>query len=47
MMRIRWSGTRNIAASSTRTEYGFCVEAQTVRPPSSSQVASAQWGSME
>ena len=41
MMRMRLMGTRNILASSTRTEYGFCVEAHTVRVPCSSQAASA------
>ena len=40
-MRIRPSGTPNIFASSTRTENGFCVEAHTVTPPSSSHAASA------
>ena len=46
-MRMRESGRSNILASSTRTEYGFCVEAQTVSPPSSSQAASAACGSIE
>ena len=43
---MRASGTPNILASSTRTEYGFCVEAHTVRLPVSSQAATAAWGSI-
>jgi len=33
-------------ASSTRTEYGFCVDAHTVSAPVSSQAASAAFGSI-
>ncbi len=45
-MRMRESGASNIFASSTRTEYGFCVDAHTVSPPVSSQAATAALGSI-
>ena len=43
---MRASGTPNILASSTRTEYGFWVEAQTVSAAASSQAATAACGSI-
>jgi hypothetical protein len=46
-MRMRLAGRLNILPSSERTENGFCVEAHTVRPPSSSQEAMAPCGSIE